>query len=136
LRFGKGGAEVASKIFGLVVHFEGEIRKQTGVEVNLLHGPSKGKELGSAKKILLYLNGNMEEARALVSFFCTDEWAMQNQPTLAYLYSQIDKFRVRFASHGRSPSSQQLPLPGGYVSRREEEERPGSYVDRGKDIVL
>ena len=127
---------MASKIFELVVYFEQQIKKQTGVAVNLLHGPSKGKELGSAKKILLYLNGNMEEARALVAFFCMDEWAMQNQPPLAYLYSQIDKFRVRFASHGKSSDSQQLPLPGGYVGR-EQEERPSPYVNRGgKDIVL
>lgn len=80
-----------SKPYELVMSLEDEIEKRTGREIRLLSSPAKGRELGSAKHLLAYLDGDLDRAIEVVNFWLdmSGRWWRAHSPSLAVVYSQV-----------------------------------------------
>jgi len=88
------------------------IEREAGVMPVLARGPSRGKEMKSAKKLLALVENDESRAHAVIDAWAEDGWGITNAPSMAHVYSQSSEliFKLEMAK----PEKKE----GGYIRRK------------------
>ena len=87
----------SSRIFQLVVYFQGLIRDKTGAQVDFINGPNRGRSFKAAQNLLVFTDGDLEKAQGLIDIWAEDAWEIEHNPdNLMRVYQCANKLLVEW----------------------------------------
>lgn len=95
-----------NRIFNLAVFFQQLIRDRTSTQVDFINGPRRGLTFKAAKNLLVFTDGDVELAKALIEQWATSDWEMEhNADNLMRVYQCANQLLVdlRKEQPGRRP---------------------------------
>ena len=114
--------------FSIVRYFQSRVTALTGVELDLLKSPKRDVELGKAKLLHEYCQGDLNVVMAVIDAALEDAYIL-GHPSLALVHRNVEE--LLFTVNRRK--ARQI---GDYLNRVPVEDRPkGGYLNRDYQTI-